>query len=498
MENSKRSSSVLFNKNANPFFPAAYPPMLPFPPMYQQYPPRPVQNFPGPGPGHHRARASPPMPTPVNVTMSNLPPDLSPEQLDAFLAAELQCPYSVLKLGADDAVVEFSLQADAHTAVAALDQHEWCGKLLAVAVNADEVAQSPAIDPMLLTTSSMPDGTESPHDLAASMSLQLTGASNPYFFVPPYPYAVNMEYGYIASAPMPFPPYGYYGPLPQQTRSPSRRLLSKLLSRQNSVGSYKPPPPFLLGMVRSETESELEDDGLIAVDDEDGNLHRVNPRRLFVGNIPFNSTWPALKNFLISKAEEIEPGNDIDILRVEIPMQQPRESPDLLKLNSYQLLTSLLQQLQGEPTNMAEGPRQPPAGRGLSRGFAIVTTANQTSLEKLIKYFDNVDFEGRSLTVRFDRFPDFNNYVLQQLFSGNKHSAPKSSFLTNMAVERNSFHHKFYYSNFNMGKPPRRLEISVDDLARLVGEIEHQMQRGEVSDAEKARELVNSFTARDT
>ncbi|KAF3988687.1 hypothetical protein FT662_03291 [Candidozyma haemuli var. vulneris] len=217
--------------------------------------------------------------------------------------------------------------------------------------------------------------------------------------------------------------------------------------------------------VAEENEDEVDEEGMICVDDENGQRMRVNPRRLFVGNIPFNSTWPTLKNFLVNKAEELEPNNDIDILKVEIPMQQPREQSDTSTMGSYYYLATLSQQLQSGPGGSV--PHAPPSHgtdnrgttgqRGLSRGFAIVTTGNKQSSEKLIKHFNNMEFENRPMTVRFDRFPNFNNYVLQQLYPGHKGSygggKNKPGFLTNLAFERNSFQQKYYYGSTPQFQP---------------------------------------------
>lgn len=282
--------------------------------------------------------------------------------------------------------------------------------------------------------------------------------------------------------------HSYSRPIQQHARSgqQQRQTLNlgdnKRQSTRKSKSVYsplKPLPPFIMNMAgqnstnlsdQSPTSSVREDESglpptsdFITVKNDEGQTIKVNPCRLFVGNIPFLSTWPSLKNFLITKAEELEPGNNIEILRVEIPMQLLVSQPgsessgsnstsssssnislasnvNLKKLNSYQFLSSFANNKTSETMLQS---------RGLSRGFAIVTTGNKDSLEKLIKYFDNVDFEGRPLTVRYDKFPDFNNYILQQLnpSSGNNKMMSKRSMMTNLAFERNMFQHRFYYGN---------------------------------------------------
>lgn len=61
------------------------------------------------------------------------------------------------------------------------------------------------------------------------------------------------------------------------------------------------------------------------------------------------------------------------------------------------------------------------------------------------------------MTVRFDRFPNFNGYVLQQLNpslrSGSVGSKNKPGFLTNLAFERNLFQHKYYYGSAPQFQP---------------------------------------------
>ena len=108
-----------------------------------------------------------------------------------------------------------------------------------------------------------------------------------------------------------------------------------------------------------------------------------------------------MKNFLITKSLELEPDNNISIHRVEIPTQQ------ILRHDPYFLYHQHRGQMVGGPTFINK-----------SRGFAIVRTGDRESSEKLIQMFDNVEFEGRLLTVRFDRYPDFNNYTVQQMYGG--------------------------------------------------------------------------------
>lgn len=238
------------------------------------------------------------------------------------------------------------------------------------------------------------------------------------------------------------------------------------LDKSLEAKSYNPNedktlPPFLMNLVKSPEDQP----NFIEIPNEEGEPIKVNPCRLFVGNIPFSSTWPSLRNFLVNKCEEFEPGNDIEIIRVEIPMQSVNNASskeffnnlslkNLNRLNSFHL---------GKPSSPSKDDDVVTL-RGLSRGFAIVTTGNQPSSEKIIKYFDNIEFEGRTLTVRYDKFPDFNNYEIQQLYpnanaanSTFKMNLPRSnsdsatanrSSVINLAFERNLLQQKIYFANF--------------------------------------------------
>lgn len=551
----QKRPNVLFNKNASPFVPAlptghfGHPNKVAMRPSELEFEPPQLQ---------------------LDVILK-LPPTapLSLAQFEEFLAVHLPIGgYTVLQYGVDRAVLLFVSPEIASSSAKLLDGLQWLGgEILTVpdgaagnplvhrdsgafAASAFKNSISKSSDTTGSTNSAssefltppgpgdFPSGPPNYPGFADPLAAEIPyvesppPGANPYYFMPP-PYGFPVDYGYYGG-PVPYPPYGYYGVSSASARTPSRRSSSRSLSHQSSAnGPTKPSPPFLVNMAKressipprapqsAESSPGTDTEDLFSVADDEGNPIKVNPRRLFVGNIPFNSTWPALKNFLITKAEEIEPGNKIDILRVEIPMQQPRDVPkDVSKLNSYQFLTLLSQQLQeksgpstpemARATSIPNGPT-----RSLSRGFAIVTTANKLSLEKIIKFFDNAEFEGRTLTVRYDRFPDFNNYVLQQLYPSNRnHNKP--AFLSNLAFERNSFQQKFYYgfapvvpykplgsrSKRNNEIPPYN-ELTMDELAGPLDEIEaggydsQPLQSPEASDEEKARNLVNSIVARD-
>lgn len=77
--------------------------------------------------------------------------------------------------------------------------------------------------------------------------------------------------------------------------------------------------------------------------------------RLFIGNIPYSTQWQELKDFLRKAGE---------IYRVEIP-----ENSD-----------------------------------GRAKGFAIATYQSRETASAAIAQFNGVEFQGRELTVRFDKY----------------------------------------------------------------------------------------------
>ena len=85
-------------------------------------------------------------------------------------------------------------------------------------------------------------------------------------------------------------------------------------------------------------ENEYEDEYILIRSGDGENpdeVIKVNPKRLFIGNVPYNSTWTSLKNFLITKSLELEPDNNISIHRVEIPTQQIlRHDPYFYTINT--------------------------------------------------------------------------------------------------------------------------------------------------------------------
>ncbi|CUM50663.1 unnamed protein product [Debaryomyces tyrocola] len=318
-----------------------------------------------------------------------------------------------------------------------------------------------------------------PNDTYDSLSYASQDRNNSYYngYYSNFPYTpvAPMNYNYMPSPQNSAQMY----PMQQQNSYPnsyiSRRSSKSMESRRNSrnsTSSSKPLPSFITNLVNENandsdgSKSDVTNDGnlptsseFIVVKNDEGQSIKVNPCRLFIGNIPFSSTWTTLKNFLILKSQEIEPENNIQILRVEIPMQlmtsqynsnttpNPGLNVNLNKLNNYQFLSSFISGNIDNPIGGRIDDLNTQPSRGLSRGFAIVTTGNKESLDKLIEYFDNVEFESRSLTVRYDKFPDFNNYILQQLNTDNNRGNFKEPSISSLAFERNLFQQKIYYGN---------------------------------------------------
>lgn len=225
----------------------------------------------------------------------------------------------------------------------------------------------------------------------------------------------------------------------------------------NSANTKQPVPPFIMNMVSQKTNSpppvetsdRSEDNDFINSKTENAEEPiKVNPCRLFIGNVPYSSTWMSLKNFFVQRSKIMRPELNMSILRVEIPMHSPGQG------STFGNGMERINMISESPKSTALGvPQIQPISK--SRGFAIVTTGNAESADALIALFDNEEFEGRSITVRYDKFPEFNNYVLQQLYNSNnvdKYGSDSniyhgSSVINYLAFERNLFQQKFYYGS---------------------------------------------------
>ncbi|EGV65907.1 hypothetical protein CANTEDRAFT_133335 [Yamadazyma tenuis ATCC 10573] len=386
-----------FNKDAQPFFPTPSSPSTPSTSLDE--------------------------PLPIVVMISNIVPTVVESDLEALLMETLSSSkirdqeyidpdFNILSFGNTNsfdeitALVEIFEYQEAETIMEKLQGKQWLNSTLEVAI--------------------MPPPSLSPSPYYGF------GFFNQMMYFPGIaPYGVyGSPYGFSGRQAM-MPPFGSVPPwrkaqpsvpMAQPPRTPggaSRR------SSSSSTGSASKPtgvPQFVMNFVKKEEPihnsdfSDQESSQFIDVNDDDGNPIKVNACRLFVGNVPFSSTWSRLRNFLVTKSQELETSTSIDILRVEIPMHSPKDHKEEFT-------------------------------RTMSRGFAIVTTGNRISSELIIKHFDGIEFEGRNLTVRFDKFPEFSNYILQQLYSGHN----KDKALTSLAFERNSIQQKFYYGNGYQG-----------------------------------------------
>lgn len=460
-----------FDKNASPFYPAASQPTA-YNPAYGANN-RPQGNFYG---GAHFVR------------IDNLPESVSKLQLVDLISLIIHTNipgrlpthrYNLIGFRQNGlSHIEVYNYAFAARLVDLLNGYEWLERLLeARLLDAPDAAlEGPELGDSDSTASSTPSlanqvpyyalfyGSQFGYDYYASTPQGLV-SSIPPLPPPPMPLAQpNMAPPYYAPS-----QYGFQGPrVSLSRRSSSKSVESRKTLRNNSFSrlNYKPVAPFLMNLVAPkdhqadeealDVEADLSD--FIVVKNDEGLPVKVNPCRIFVGNIPFNSTWASLKTFLLRRSHEIDPEHPIDLLRVEIPMNNSPTATASPAVNyQYTVGFDHKQEKQRTYSGVDEHHHQP---RGGSRGFAIVTTRDRASLERIIEYFDNVDFEGRKLTVRYDKFPEFNNYVLQQLHpnGGNggsissgsikstcSSSTNKSSVISNLAFERNSFQQQFYY-----------------------------------------------------
>lgn len=263
-----------------------------------------------------------------------------------------------------------------------------------------------------------------------------------------------------AGPPVPYADYGaYYYPY----YGPGRWAARRSPSLTPAAGL----PQVIMNLVAGRAGAGAGDDAETLVVTDGVQPIKVNPRRLFVGNIPFTTTWPALKAHFVETAAQARSGAAVEILRVEIPMQPQGARP-------------------GDEDTGGVAPRM------MSRGFAIVTTDSQRLLQTLIELFDEAEFEGRKLTVRFDRFPDYKNYMLQQVFS--KGAPFAKPLLSNLAYERHQFERQFYYGAVPPPATPGRYgpPPPPPPQRRTLRTRTREGDDAEARDAE-ARDLVNSF-----
>ncbi|KAK9320430.1 hypothetical protein V1517DRAFT_209316 [Lipomyces orientalis] len=126
----------------------------------------------------------------------------------------------------------------------------------------------------------------------------------------------------------------------------------------------------------------------------------VDKRKVFIGNIPFNSEWRDLKEFVQSAGK---------VVRVDI-------------------------------INNTEGQ---------SRGFAIAIFETEEDAQHAIDVFNGVEFEGRILTVRLDRYPETraaNSAAHQSSGLSGQASASSSSGLSSPGAKNNGYGHGGYGS----------------------------------------------------
>ncbi|KAJ8103262.1 hypothetical protein POJ06DRAFT_66247 [Lipomyces tetrasporus] len=125
----------------------------------------------------------------------------------------------------------------------------------------------------------------------------------------------------------------------------------------------------------------------------------VDKRKVFIGNIPFNSEWRDLKEFVQSAGK---------VARVDI-------------------------------INNTEGQ---------SRGFAIAIFETEEDAQHAIDVFNGVEFEGRILTVRLDRYPETRapHSAAHQSSALSGEASASSSGLSSPGAKNNGYGHGGYGS----------------------------------------------------
>ncbi|KAK9353733.1 hypothetical protein V1523DRAFT_425757 [Lipomyces doorenjongii] len=131
----------------------------------------------------------------------------------------------------------------------------------------------------------------------------------------------------------------------------------------------------------------------------------VDKRKVFIGNIPFNSEWRDLKEFVQTAGK---------VVRVDI-------------------------------INNTEGQ---------SRGFAIAIFETEDDAQHAIDVFNGVEFEGRILTVRLDRYPETraSNSAAHPSSASSAQASASSSRFSSPGMKNNSYggsvkHNKKDYGN---------------------------------------------------
>ncbi|GMM33014.1 hypothetical protein DASC09_003390 [Saccharomycopsis crataegensis] len=140
-------------------------------------------------------------------------------------------------------------------------------------------------------------------------------------------------------------------------------------------------------------------------------LETINPNRLFFGNLPYSTTLEELKSLLYK--------NDLDRFSIEFPKD------------------------------------------GISRGYALVSFESGTSAESAIELFNNFKFQGRKLTVRYDRFPSlaqknlrntktfiYYNGISQSSEAGNNAKMKKDESLLTPINDKSVTNEKFQPQDF--------------------------------------------------
>lgn len=175
---------------------------------------------------------------------------------------------------------------------------------------------------------------------------------------PPVPQVFPPYYNFIPIY-NPYQPQQHQQPIQYQSPPPQIAYTNQS-STSPSYSSPRIPPSrqLTLRQLNYKDITEINDDNSSPKSQNITNFD-VDKTRLFIGNLPFETDWKTLKDFLRRAG---------DIIRVEIPR-------DYNKLGSY-----------------------------VSKGFGVAIFSNEIDAKRAIEMFNGVIFQGRPLTVRYDKF----------------------------------------------------------------------------------------------
>lgn len=266
------------------------------------------------------------------------------------------------------------------------------------------------------------------HTIAA-YSPSVQADSERFASTPPSPlHPSQNRYAYSARfAPFPHLPHGFAG---MRSRHEARAARRKVIG--DKIPGSGPSRPDIGSSATGSAKHECEMDKggssapagfskmIVIHDEETGGPIQVDACRVFVGNVPFRTTWLQLRAFILHEA--LTAPEFISIVKVKIPTHH-------LLYNCYGQvigdqaeairLQELLQHIHFQGGRETDPYHEmlkyvPLYSTCRSNGYAIVQTGDARLSKWLIEELNNREFEGRVLTVRYDRYPVGDNYYRQQ------------------------------------------------------------------------------------